>query len=61
LFLVLFCYGSIVAKKKKTITFITFFDGFAARNWQLAPLFGGFIAKKVTTTMSLPSSMVVMM
>jgi hypothetical protein len=37
LFLVLFCCGSIVAKKKKTIISVTFFDGFVARNWRPAP------------------------
>jgi len=33
----LFCCGSIVAKKKKTTTSVTFFDGFVARNWRPAP------------------------
>jgi len=33
----LFCLGSIVAKKKKTIDVVTFFDGFAARNWRPTP------------------------
>jgi hypothetical protein len=35
--LVLFCLGSIRAKKKKMTVVITFFDGFAAKNWQHAP------------------------
>jgi hypothetical protein len=35
--MVLFCLGSIVTKKKKTTASVTFFDGFAARNWRPAP------------------------
>jgi hypothetical protein len=35
--LVLFCLGSIGAKKKKTTVVVTFFDGFAAKNWRHAP------------------------
>jgi hypothetical protein len=34
---VLFCLGSIGAKKKKTTAVVTFFDGFAAKNWRHAP------------------------
>jgi hypothetical protein len=52
---------SIEVKKKKRTTFVTFFDGFATRNWRPAPFFGGFTAKKVITTMLSPSSMVVVM
>jgi hypothetical protein len=59
--LVSFCYASIVVKKKKTITSVTFFDGFVARNWRLAPFFGGFAPKKVTTIMLSPSSMALVM
>jgi len=36
----------------------TSFDGFAARKWRRPPFFCGFVAKKVTATMSSPSSMV---
>jgi hypothetical protein len=36
----------------------TFFDVFVARKWQTPPFFCGFVVKKVTTTMSSPSSMV---
>jgi hypothetical protein len=36
----------------------TFFDGFAIRKWRPPPFFYGFAAKKVTATMSSPSSMV---
>ncbi len=35
--LVLFCLGSIRAKKKKTTVIVTFFDGFATKNWRHAP------------------------
>jgi len=35
--LVLLCLGSIGAKKEKTTTVVTFFDGFAAKNWRHAP------------------------
>ncbi len=59
--MVLFCCGSIVAKKKKTTASVTFFDGFAARNWRPSPFFGGFATKKVMAAMLSPSSMVVMM
>jgi hypothetical protein len=47
-------------KKKKTITSVTFFDGFVVKNGNLH-LFGGFVAKKVMVAMSLPSSMVVVL
>jgi hypothetical protein len=60
-FLVLFCYGSVETNKKKRTTFVTFFDGFAARKWQPAPFFSGFATKKVMVVMSSPSSMVVAM
>jgi hypothetical protein len=33
----LFCLGSIGAKKKKTTAIVTFFDGFATKNWRHAP------------------------
>jgi hypothetical protein len=33
----LFCLGCIGAKKKKTTTLVTFFDGFAAKNWRHVP------------------------
>jgi hypothetical protein len=36
----------------------TFSDGFAARKWRPPPFFCGFAPKKVTATMSSPSSMV---
>jgi hypothetical protein len=36
----------------------TFFDGFAIKKWRPPPFFDGFVAKKVTITMSSPSSMV---
>jgi len=36
----------------------TFFNGFAVKKWRPSPFFYGFAAKKVTTTMSSPSSMV---
>ncbi len=61
LFLVLFCLGYIVAKKKKMTAFVTFFDGFATRNWQPISYFAGLVVKKVTATMSLPYSMVAVM
>jgi hypothetical protein len=35
--LVLFCLGSIGAKKKKTTVVVTFFDGFAAKNQRHVP------------------------
>jgi hypothetical protein len=35
--LVLFYLGSIGAKKKKTTTIVTFFNGFAAKNWRHVP------------------------
>jgi hypothetical protein len=53
-----FLCGSIVLKKKKMTTSITFFDGFTTNKWRPLPFFGGFVAKKVTAVMSLPSSMV---
>jgi len=59
--LVSFCCGSVVAKKKKTTTFVTFFDGFVIRNWRVTPFLDGFVAKKVTTTMLSPSFIVVVM
>jgi hypothetical protein len=58
--LVLFCLGSIGAKKKNTTTVVTFFDGFATKNWRHAP-FCGLAMKKGTTAMSSPSSMVAQM
>jgi hypothetical protein len=39
-------------------TSVTFFDGFTTNKWRPLPFFGGFVAKKVTAVMSLPSSMV---
>jgi len=36
----------------------TFFNGFDVRKWCPSPFFYGFGAKKVTATMSSPSSMV---
>jgi len=41
-----------------TTTVTTFFDGLAIRKWRPLPFFYGFAAKKVTTAMSSPSSMV---
>ncbi len=51
-------------KKTTTIVFITFFDNFVAKKGNdnchcLFWFFGGFVVKKVTATMSSPSSMVV--
>jgi len=53
-----FLCGSIVLTKKKMTTSVTFFDGFTTNKWRPLPFFGGFVAKKVTAVMSLPSSMV---
>jgi hypothetical protein len=53
-----FC-GGVIEKKRKMTTFITFFDGFVAKNF--VTFFGGFAAKKATTAMLLPSSMVMVL
>ncbi len=47
-------------KKKKLISSITFFDGFAAKKAMalVIAFFGGFATKKVMVTMLSPSSMV---
>jgi hypothetical protein len=56
LLVVAFFCGGVAKKKKKTmIAFVTFCDGFAAKKSD------GFVVKKVTTTMSVPSSMVVVL
>jgi hypothetical protein len=49
--------GSVITKKKKTTTSVTFFDGFVVKKMATFAFFGGFAAKKVIV-MSLPSSMV---
>lgn len=55
---VLLVGGSTLTKKKKTITSVTFFDGFPAKKWATYDFFGGFVAKKVTRAISSPSYMV---
>jgi hypothetical protein len=35
-----FFYGFVVEKKKKTITSITFFNGFVAQKWHHVPFLG---------------------
>jgi hypothetical protein len=45
-FLVLFCYGSDEARKKKTTASVTFFNGFAARNWRPVLFFRWFCCEK---------------
>jgi len=56
-----FFYGGVAKKKKKTTTtFISFIDGFIIKKGVIVS-FGGFVTKKVTTIMLLPSFMVVVL
>jgi hypothetical protein len=50
-------------KKKMTTTFVNFFDGFAQKKATtiVVAFFNGFAVKKVMTSMSSPSSMVVVL
>jgi hypothetical protein len=41
------------------IVFVPFFDGFTEKKMATCAFFGGFVVKRVTTTMSSPTSMVV--
>jgi succinate-acetate transporter protein len=55
-----FFYGGVAKKKKTTTSFVSFIDGFIVEKGVVVS-FGGFITKKVTTVMLLPSFMVVVL